>query len=85
MVASNNCQVAGSAEQFKKVDYEYVAAAATAAKAAGVPYFGLVSAQGANANVPASDFRLLHPLLYTQTKGKVCCVWPLGLLAWRQG
>jgi hypothetical protein len=27
--------------------------------------------QGANANVPASDFRLLHPLLYTQTKGKV--------------
>jgi hypothetical protein len=38
-------QVAGSAEQFKKVDYEYVAAAATVAKAAGVPYFGLVSAQ----------------------------------------
>lgn len=38
-------QAAGSAEQFKKVDYEYVAAAAAAAKAAGVPYFGLVSAQ----------------------------------------
>jgi hypothetical protein len=27
--------------------------------------------QGANAAVPASDFALLHPLLYTQTKGKV--------------
>jgi hypothetical protein len=37
--------VAGSAEQFSKVDFEYVAAAATAAKEAGVPYFGLVSAQ----------------------------------------
>jgi uncharacterized protein YbjT (DUF2867 family) len=36
---------AGSAEQFRKVDFDYVAAAATAAKAAGVPYFGLVSAQ----------------------------------------
>jgi hypothetical protein len=35
--------VAGSAEQFRKVDFEYVAA--TAAKAAGMPYFGLVSAQ----------------------------------------
>lgn len=38
-------QDAGSAEVFKKVDYEYVAAAAKVAKAASVPYFGLVSAQ----------------------------------------
>jgi uncharacterized protein YbjT (DUF2867 family) len=39
-------QDAGSAEVFRKVDHDYVAAAA-AAKAAGVPYFGLVSVQGA--------------------------------------
>jgi hypothetical protein len=38
-------QDAGSAEVFKKVDHRYAAAAA--AKSAGVPYFGLVSAQGA--------------------------------------
>jgi hypothetical protein len=64
-------QDAGSAEVFKKVDHDYVAAAAAAAKAAGVPYFGLVSAQGANAGMPASDWKLLHPLLYTRTKGLV--------------
>jgi oxidoreductase len=66
-------QDAGSADAFRKVDYDYVAAAAAAAKAAGVPYFGLVSAQGANAGVPSSDWRLLHPLLYTKTKGLVSC------------
>ncbi|WIA24116.1 hypothetical protein OEZ85_013714 [Tetradesmus obliquus] len=60
---------AGSADGFRKVDHDYVAAAAAAAKAAGVPYFGLVSAQGAAAGVPSSDWRLLHPLLYTRTKG----------------
>eukprot|EP00882_Tetradesmus_deserticola_P001979 GHRQ01002121.1.p1 GENE.GHRQ01002121.1~~GHRQ01002121.1.p1 ORF type:complete len:278 (+),score=130.78 GHRQ01002121.1:147-980(+) len=60
---------AGSAEVFKKVDHEYVAAAAAAAAAARVPWFGLVSAQGANAAMPASDWKLLHPLLYTRTKG----------------
>ncbi|KAF6257651.1 hypothetical protein COO60DRAFT_1206333 [Scenedesmus sp. NREL 46B-D3] len=60
---------AGSAEVFKKVDHEYVAAAAAAAQAAGVPYFGLVSAAGANAGLPSADWRLLHPLLYTRTKG----------------
>ncbi|KAF6254857.1 hypothetical protein COO60DRAFT_1703115 [Scenedesmus sp. NREL 46B-D3] len=62
-------QDAGSAEVFKKVDHEYVAAAAAAAQAAGVPYFGLVSAAGANAGLPSADWRLLHPLLYTRTKG----------------
>jgi hypothetical protein len=36
-----------------------------------LPYSGLVSAQGANAGVPASDWWLLHPLLYTHTKGRV--------------
>ncbi len=39
-------QVAGSAEAFKRVDYEYPAAAASAAKAAGVKHFSLVTAQG---------------------------------------
>jgi len=61
--------VAGSAEAFKKVDYEYVAAAGRAAKTAGVPHFGLVSAQGANANLWASDWKVFHGLLYAKTKG----------------
>lgn len=61
--------VAGSASAFKKVDYEYVAAAARAAKAAGVPSFSLVSAQGANASLWASDLAPFHGLLYAKTKG----------------
>ncbi|KAF8055279.1 HTATIP2 [Scenedesmus sp. PABB004] len=60
---------AGSAEVFRRVDHDYVLAGAKAAKAAGVPYFGLVSAQGANPSLPGSDLRLLHPLLYSRTKG----------------
>lgn len=37
----------------------------------GVPWFGLVSAQGANSKVPAPTLAPLHPLLYTATKGRV--------------
>eukprot|EP00877_Chromochloris_zofingiensis_P007631 jgi/Chrzof1/3120/Cz12g12210.t1 len=60
---------AGSAKQFKKVDYEYVARSAALAKSSGVKYYGLVSATGANPHVWASDMALFHPLLYTKTKG----------------
>lgn len=60
---------AGSASRFKQVDFEYVAAAARAAKAAGIPHFSLISAQGANPRVWASDLRPFHGLLYTRTKG----------------
>ena len=42
---------AGTADAFRKVDFEYVAATARAAKSAGVPHFALVSAQGANASL----------------------------------
>jgi hypothetical protein len=63
--------VAGSADQFRKVDRDYVAATAQAAKAAGTPFFALVSAQGARPNVWASDFKPLHGLLYMKTKGQV--------------
>lgn len=65
-------KAAGSAAAFKKVDLEYVSAGAQAAAAAGVRLFSLVSAQGANARVWASDAAPFHALLYTQTKGKVC-------------
>jgi oxidoreductase len=61
---------AGSAEVFKKVDYEYVAAAGRAAKKAGVPHFALVSAMGANANLWANDWKPFHGLLYAKTKGR---------------
>lgn len=64
-------QDAGSAKQFKKVDYEYVARSAALAKSSGVKYYGLVSATGANPHVWASDMALFHPLLYTKTKGLV--------------
>ncbi|KAI8473336.1 MAG: hypothetical protein J3K34DRAFT_519005 [Monoraphidium minutum] len=60
---------AGSAEAFKRVDHEYVAAAAEASKKAGARYFGLVSAQGANPRLWASDLAPFHPLLYSRTKG----------------
>lgn len=53
------------------MDLEFVAAAAAVAKKAGARHFSLVSAQGANANMWASDLKPLHALLYTQTKGKV--------------
>lgn len=62
--------VAGSADAFRRVDYEYVAAAARAAAAARVPHFALVSAQGANARVWASDLAPFHGLLYAKTKGR---------------
>lgn len=64
-------QVAGSADAFRKVDYDYVAKSAELAKKANVPHFSLVTAQGANGNVWASDIKLFHGLLYTQTKGRV--------------
>mmetsp|Transcript_40008 Transcript_40008/g.58838 ORF Transcript_40008/g.58838 Transcript_40008/m.58838 type:complete len:235 (-) Transcript_40008:426-1130(-) len=53
---------AGSSEAFRRIDYDYCEAAATAAKKAGVPHFSLVSSMGAN---PRSFF------LYPEVKGKV--------------
>ncbi|CEG49304.1 oxidoreductase htatip2-like protein [Plasmopara halstedii] len=53
---------AGSAEAFRKVDLDYVVKFAELCKAANVPYFGLVTSQGAN-----KDSWFLYP----QTKGEV--------------
>ncbi|CAH0482103.1 unnamed protein product [Peronospora belbahrii] len=53
---------AGSAEAFRKVDLGYVITFAKLSKAAGVPYFGLLTSQGAN-----KDSWFLYP----QTKGEV--------------
>ena len=104
---------AGDAAAFKKVDVEYVAAAARLSKASGayryrdwyltrptgahsltrslahsltrslahsltrslahspgVRSLGLVSAQGANANIWANDMKLFHGLLYARSKGE---------------
>ncbi len=61
---------AGSAEAFRKVDYGYVAAAAGAAAAAKTPWFGLVSAVGANARLWGPSWKLGHGLLYSKTKGE---------------
>lgn len=62
---------AGSADAFRKVDLDYVAAAARASKTAGVPHFALVSAQGAWSGMPSSDLKIFHGLLYSKTKGLV--------------
>lgn len=63
-------KAAGSAEDFIKVDYEYVKASAEAAKAAGCSHFSLVTAQGSNANLWANNWGMFHMLLYPQTKGR---------------
>jgi oxidoreductase len=60
---------AGSAAAFRKVDVEYVGSCARLATAVGVGSFGLVSAQGANKNLWASDLKLFHGLLYAKSKG----------------
>lgn len=60
---------AGSAEAFIKVDLDYVAAAAKAAKAAGVKHFSLLTAQGSNARAPDVHWSLFHGLLYARCKG----------------
>ena len=57
----------GSAQGFRKVDFEYVRAAAIGAKLGGVSHFLLVTAQGA-AKVWYSEARVFHALLYTRTK-----------------
>ncbi|KAJ3030041.1 UNVERIFIED_CONTAM: Oxidoreductase htatip2 [Siphonaria sp. JEL0065] len=53
---------AGSAEAFRKVDYDYVNSSAKFAKEAGTEYFGLLTSTGANKD---SWF------LYMKTKGEI--------------
>ena len=60
---------AGSAAAMRRVDLEYVDSAAAAARAAAVPHFALLTAQGARADVWYSESRLFHPLFYMHLKG----------------
>jgi oxidoreductase len=60
---------AGSAAAMRRVDLEYVDAAGAAARAAGVPHFALLTAQGARRDVWHSELRLFHPLFYMHLKG----------------
>jgi oxidoreductase len=60
---------AGSADAFRKVDVEYVDISASFAKSCGAKVFGLISAQGANKNLWASDWKPFHGLLYSKCKG----------------
>ncbi|KAL6067620.1 Nucleoside-diphosphate sugar epimerase [Balamuthia mandrillaris] len=55
-------KTAGSQEQFRKVDHDYVMAAATIGRAQGVRQFSLVSSVGANPNAWA---------FYSRVKGEV--------------
>ncbi len=61
---------AGSADAMRRVDLDYVRASAVAAKAAGVPHFALLTAQGANADIWYSEARVCHGLFYTWLKGQ---------------
>ena len=60
---------AGSAAAMRRVDLEYVDAAGAAARAAGVPHFALLTAQGASRDVWYSELRLFHPLFYMHLQG----------------
>ena len=60
---------AGSAAAMRRVDLEYVDSAAAAARAASVPHFALLTAQGARADVWYSELRMFHPLFYMHLKG----------------
>ncbi len=53
---------AGSAEAFRRVDFDYVLAAARAGRASGARNFYLVSSQGADAS---------SPFLYPRVKGEI--------------
>jgi len=54
---------AGSAEAFRKVDYDYVLNSARLMKDGGVQHYSLMTSQGSN-----KDSWFLYP----KTKGEVC-------------
>jgi len=62
--------VAGTADQFRKVDVQMVRDSAISSRKSGVGHFSLMSSQGANANVWACDWKICHPLLYMKSKGE---------------
>ena len=64
-------KAAGSAEEFRRVDLDYVEGAAKLASAAKVPHFSLVSSQSANPNLWAPTWSLTHGLYYIKIKGLV--------------
>merc|ERR1712130_54299 len=62
---------AGSAENFRKVDVEMTRDAAIASKKANVRQFNLLTSSGANANMPANEWKLFHGLFYLKSKGEI--------------
>jgi len=62
--------IAGTAENFRKVDLYMVRDGAIACKKAHVNHFSLLTSQGANANIWANDWKITHGLLYLKTKGE---------------
>jgi oxidoreductase len=63
---------AGSAANYKRIDVDYVDKAASAAKAAGVPHFSLLTAQGAKKDVWHSEHKLFHGC--APVRPSVCCL-----------
>jgi len=61
---------AGTAENFRKLEFFMVRDSAIACKKAHVNQFNLLTSQGANANLWASDWKIAHGLLYLKTKGE---------------
>lgn len=61
-------KIAKTAENFVAIEAGITESTAKFAKQAGVPHYSVVSAQGANVNVPAVSW--FHPMLYTNTLGR---------------
>jgi len=63
-------ETAGTAENFRKIEFYMVRDSAIACKKANVNQYNILTSQGANANLWASDWKIAHGLLYLKTKGE---------------
>ena len=55
----------------KQVDIGMVRDSAIASKKANISQFNLLTSSGANANMPANDWKMFHGLLYLKSKGEI--------------
>jgi len=63
--------VARTAENFRKVDFDMVKDAAVASKNVGISHFSLMTSQGANGNIWANEWKIGHGLYYLKIKGLI--------------
>jgi len=61
--------IAGSAENFRKVDQYMVRDGAILSRKAGIAHFSLLTSKGASPGIWANDWKISHGLLYLKVKG----------------